>query len=267
MRKLSSILSVFIISIIAVSAATPLLPGGKWRVHDKDRPLPEVVKPGTASTQDAPGKPPADAIVLFDGKDLSQWIQKKTIKEKGKPDKKIEREPIWKVENGRCQIVAKTGWIETKEGFGSCQLHLEWMTPDPKGKKGQKRSNSGVFLMGLYEIQILDSYKNRTYADGQAGAIYGQYPPLVNASRAPGEWQTYDIVFEAPEFKDGKVVKPAFATVLHNGVLVQNHQSFQGPTVWRKLARYKPHPGKLPLKLQDHGDPVSFRNIWIRPLD
>lgn len=255
------------LSILTACAKTPLLPDSKWRVHDPARPKPEVVEPGTCSTQNKPGKPPSDAIVLFDGKDLSKWIQKKTIKRKGKPNKHITRDPLWKVEDGCMQIDGDTGSIETKKGFGSCQLHVEWSAPPPRGKHGQKRGNSGVFLMGRYEIQVLDSYKNTTYADGQAAAIYGQYPPLANACRPSGKWQTYDIVFESPEFEDGELVRPAYATVFHNGVLIHHHKALQGPTVHKKLAKYRPHSDKLPLRLQDHGDPVRYRNIWIRPLD
>jgi len=160
-----------------------------------------------------------------------------------------------------------TGDIVTKEGFGSCQLHVEWRAPDPQGKSGQSRSNSGVFLMDRYEIQVLDCYENKTYADGQAGAVYGQTPPLVNACRKPGEWQCYDIIFTAPKFEGDKLVSPAYFTVLHNGVLIQNHTEVQGPTVWRKLAEYRPHADKLPIRIQDHSGQVSYRNIWIRPLE
>ena len=157
--------------------------------------------------------------------------------------------------------------IYTKQGFGDCQLHVEWATPEKVEGHGQGRGNSGVFMMGLYEIQILDSYDNPTYFDGQAAGIYKQRPPLVNACRKPGQWQTYDIIFEAPRFgKQGKLVRPAFVTFLHNGVLVQNHFQIQGTTSWDQAPKYTAHPSKLPLALQYHGNPVRFRNIWIREL-
>src|SRR5687768_680566 len=227
---------------------TPFLPGGKWRVHDGSRPQPRVVDPGT------PGAPPADAIVLFDGKDLSKW------QNNGSPAK-------WKVENGYFEVVRNTGTLETKESFsGDCQLHVEWMAPNPPRGSSQGRGNSGVFLMGRYEIQVLDSYESKTYPDGQAASIYGQHPPLVNASRKPGEWQSYDILFTGPRFKDGKVARPAYATVLHNGVAVHHHAELIGPMAHKVIAPYTPHGEKGPIGLQDHGDPVRFRNIWIREL-
>lgn len=248
MFKFGSALVVSMLVCASCLAANPMLPGGKWRVHDTKRPKPEVVEPGTPSTQQKTGRAPSDAIVLFDGTDLSEW-----------------RGGNWKIEDD--YMTVSKGDLKTKKKFGSCQLHVEWAAPKMSEEEGQGRGNSGVFLMGRYEIQVLDCYENETYADGYAGAIYGQYPPLVNACREPGEWQTFDIIFEAPEFEDGELVEPAYATVLHNGVLVQNHVAFQGPTVWKKLARYSEHPSKLPLKLQEHGDPVRFRNIWIRPLE
>jgi len=234
---------------------TPMLPGSQWHVHDPNRPQPRVVEPGTCSTQDRPGRPPSDAIVLFDGQDMSQWIGRD-----GGPAR-------WKVENGTMEVVPGTGNIETKEHFGDCQLHIEWATPAEVKGDSQSRGNSGVFLMGKYEIQVLDSYNNRTYADGHAGAIYGQYPPLVNASRKPGEWQTFDIFFVAPRFEGDELVSPAYITVVHNGVLIHHHQAILGPTGHRILASYdEPHGPKGPLMLQDHRDPVRYRNIWIRPL-
>jgi len=233
----------------AAAAQTPT----KWKPHDMNRPVPAVVDPGTASTQETPGKPPSDAIVLFDGKDLSQWQMKD-----GSPAK-------WKVANGYMETVPKAGYIFTKKSFADYQLHLEFATPTPAEGSGQDRGNSGVFLMGLYEIQVLDSYNNRTYADGQAGAVYGQYPPLVNASRKPGEWQTYDIVFHPSHFtSEGKLVRLGRVTVLHNGVLVQDNVEIQGPTVTGEPD--KPHADKLPLGLQDHNHPVRYRNIWLREI-
>lgn len=234
---------------------TPFLPDSKWRVHDGNRPQPRVVTPGTFSTQDQPGVPPSDAVILFDGTDLSQWI---SSRDRG--------EARWKVENGYMEVVAGTGDIETKEHFGDCQLHLEWCAPTMVRGEGQGRGNSGVFLMGLYEIQVLDCYQNPTYPDGTTAAIYGQYPPLVNACRKPGEWQTYDIIWEAPRFEGDRLVRPAYVTVLHNGIVVHNHTPLFGPTTHRQILPYRPHPPVGPLRLQDHGDPVRFRNIWYRVL-
>ena len=233
---------------------TPMLPGGKWRVHDGDRPQPRVVDPG-GSTPEAPGRPPSDAVVLFDGTDLSGWVGR-------------DGEAQWKVENGCMEVVGGTGNILSREQFGDCQLHLEWAEPAEVQGDSQGRGNSGVFLMDKYEIQVLDGYDNPTYADGQCGAIYGQYPPLVNASRPPGEWQSYDIVFEAPRWNaDGKLEKPAFITVLQNGVLLHHRQEILGPTGHRGAANYDtPHDPEGPLHLQDHGNPVRYRNIWMRRL-
>jgi hypothetical protein len=227
----------------------------KWKIHDPDRPLPAAIDSGTASTQDSPGHPPSDAIVLFDGKDLSKWAHKDGSAAK------------WKVENGYFEVVPKTGYIYTRDTFGDCQLHVEFSEPSPAKGESQDRGNSGVFLQGLYETQVLDSYQSKTYADGQAGAIYGQYPPLVNASRPPGQWQTYDIVFHGPRFdKDGKLVRLARETVFHNGVLVQDNVELSGPTAHGKRPPYEPQPEKLPLALQDHNHPVRYRDIWIREL-
>jgi len=227
----------------------------KWKIHDPDRPVPPVVDPGTWSAQDLPGRPPSDAVVLFDGKDLSKWAHKDGSAAK------------WKVENGYAEVVAKTGYIYTREAFGDCQLHVEFSEPVPPKGESQERGNSGVFLMGLYEIQVLDSYENKTYADGQAAAVYGQYPPLVNASRPPGQWQTYDIVFHGPRFdKDRKLLRPARVSVLHNGVLVQDNVELSGPTANKARPPYAPHEEKLTLALQEHGNSVRFRNIWIREL-
>jgi hypothetical protein len=225
----------------------------KWGIHDTTRPQPPVVDPGPAGP---PAPVPSDAVVLFDGKDLSAWTTTK-----GEP-------AAWLVRDGYMEVVKKAGGIRTKQGFGSCQLHVEWMTPSPAVGSDQDRGNSGVFLMDVYEVQVLDTYGNKTYADGMAGAIYGQYPPLVNASRKPGEWQSHDIVFHAPRFDDrGAVVSPARMTVFHNGVLVQDDEELTGPTGHKSRPPYKPHADRMPLSLQDHGHPVRFRNIWIRELE
>ena len=250
-RTFSSLTAVLLISLVQLSTAQAPM---KWKIHDPNRPLPPVIDPGTASTQETPGRAPSDAVVLFDGKDLSRWADKD-----GKPAK-------WKVENGYAEVVAQSGYIYTRDSFGDCQLHVEFAEPSPGVGESQERGNSGVFLMGQYETQVLDSYQNKTYVDGQAAAEYGQYPPLVNAARPPAQWQTYDIIFHRPHFKDGKVTQPARVTVLHNGVLVQDNVELTGPTAHGERPPYKPGPDKLPLALQDHGDPVRYRNIWIREL-
>jgi hypothetical protein len=239
---------------------TPHLPGGKWRVHDLNRPRPRIVAPGTESSQQQPGRPPSDAIVLFDGKDLSQW---QALAEKGGSQRIAAN---WKVENGYFEVTPGSNDHFTKEKFGDIQLHVEWAAPSKIESNSQGRGNSGVLLMGRYEIQVLDSYDNVSYADGQAASMYGQYPPLVNAARPPGQWQTYDIVFEAPRFENGKVVRPAYVTVLHNGVLVHHRRAFMGPMKHRVLTQYEPHEAEAPLGLQAHGNPVRYRNIWVRRL-
>lgn len=228
---------------------TPVLPGSTWRVHDKHRPVPAIVAPGPAPAQAGPV--PADATVLLKAGDASAWNQG------GKP-------VTWKFD-GDALVVTGGGNIETNAAFGDCQMHLEFATPPAEGES-QGRGNSGLFLMGRYEVQILDSFNNRTYADGQCAALYGQYPPLVNAARAPGEWQTYDLVFRAPRFDGERLVSPARITLLHNGVLVHDNQEFLGATQHRAVATYAAHEAKLPIGLQDHGNPMRFRNIWIRPL-
>lgn len=214
-------------------------------------PVPKIITPVIGN------KPPSDALVLFDGKDLSQWQTEKD----GSPAK-------WKLEKDGAMTVQKgTGNIQTRQGFSSCQLHVEWRTPSQMEGEGQGRGNSGIFLMGLYELQILDSYNNATYSNGQAGSIYKQHIPLVNASLKPGEWQEYDIIFTAPTFKaDGTLASPARFTVLHNGVLIQNNVEVKGSTVYIGQPSYKAHSDKEPIVLQDHGNPTSFRNIWIREL-
>jgi hypothetical protein len=231
---------------------TPLIPGTNWHVHDGERPQPRIVTPG-----EKPGDAPSDAVVLFDGKDLSKW---KMEKDGG--------EAAWKVEDGYAEVVPKTGYMVTKEQFGpDFQLHVEWAEPNPPQSESQGRGNSGVFLFGIYEIQVLDCYENKTYPDGQTGSIYAQKPPLVNACRPPGQWQSYDIICEGPRFNDdGTVAKKMIVTVLHNGVVVQNHYELIGQTQHKKGGPYVKHPLQGPIKLQDHGNPVRFRNIWIREL-
>jgi hypothetical protein len=220
---------------------TPMLPGGQWHVHDSDRPAPAVVTPAAN-----PGGAPADAIVLFDGRSTDAWTA-----ERG----------AWPVADGAMTIPsrAQSGGesnLVSKQSFGDVQLHLEFRSPNPPTKSSQDRGNSGIWFMQRYEVQILDGYQNPTYADGTVGAAYGWKPPLVNAARRPGEWQSYDIVFERPRFAaDGKLIRPAYVTAFLNGT-----------TVWRQVASYKPHPDAAPLQLQDHDSPVSFRNIWVRPL-
>lgn len=230
---------------------------GGIMVHETDpaiQPQPPIVTPGEA------GGPPSDAVVLFDGTDLANW--KST--QPGEATK-------WVVEDGAMRPTPHSGMVESKAQFGSCQLHIEWQTPAKVEGSSQGRGNSGVFLMGQYEVQILDSYDNITYPDGQAAALYGRSKPLVNASRPPGTWQTYDIIFHRPTFDaDGKVRRKATFTVLHNGVLVQDHVTLHGGTGWNGPHASTPYPvhgDKGPLTLQDHGNPVCFRNIWVRELE
>lgn len=229
------------------------------KVHEEDQnkqPLPPVVTPGAEV-----GAPPSDAVVLFDGTEKTfqaNWVDMK------------DGESKWKVAEGAMESVRGAGYVRSKEEFGSCQLHIEWASPSKVQGSSQGRGNSGVFLMGQYEVQVLDSYENTTYADGQASALYGRSKPLVNASRKPGEWQTYDIIFHRPQFdQDGKVTKRATFTVLHNGVLVQDHVVLSGGTGWdgpHSASEYKAHADKGPISLQDHGNPVRFRNVWVREL-
>lgn len=260
MRTVSLIASLFLIAAAPLSADDNSHRADltRWKISDRSRPLPPVVTPATPatpSTPQSPRKAPSDATVLFDGTDLSKWQNNK-----GGPAK-------WKVVDGAIVIVPGTGDIHTAQSFGDCQLHVEWAEPNPPHDKDQGRGNSGVYLMSLYELQVLDSYQNTTYADGQAGAVYAQTPPLVNACLPPGQWQTYDIVWHGPRFAaDGKLLRPARITVLQNGVLVQDHTELTGPTDYMKRPPYKPHPEKMPLLLQDHDQPVRFRNIWIREI-
>jgi hypothetical protein len=243
------------VSLTLAGPQSSLVPEIKWPIHDRARPAPPVITPGTSSTQAEAGKPPSDAVVLFDGKDLNNWQSAK-----GGPAQ-------WTVGDGYFATKPGSGDIETKQAFGDCQLHVEWASPNPPHGEDQDRGNSGVYLMGLYEVQVLDSYHSKTYPDGQAAAVYGQYPPLVNACRPPGQWQTYDIVFRGPRFDSaGKLLRPATVTVIQNGVLVQDHVTLTGPTAHGVRPPYHATPEKLPLKLQDHNHPVRFRNIWIREL-
>ncbi len=241
---------------VALTATLPGAPDPRWLGHDRERPSPPVVNPGTVGTQDQPGVAPSDAVVLFDGKDGTQWVAMD-----GSPTK-------WVVKNGALECMPGSGYVRTLQSFGDCQLHIEWAAPTPPQGTSQGRGNSGVFFgHDRYEIQVLDSYENQTYADGSAASVYGQYPPLVNASRPPGQWQTYDIIWTAPRFDaEGKLVAPAYATVFLNGVLVQDHVELTGPTSWVGRAPYKAHPERLPISLQDHGNPVRYRNIWVREL-
>jgi hypothetical protein len=247
-------------AVAALGAATAsrgfAQPDPNWIDHDRDRPSPLVVTPAAPSTPAQAGKAPSDAVVLFDGKDLSSWCAMD-----GSPSK-------WIVRDGYMECVKGSGYIRTLRNFGDCQYHIEWATPTPAHGEGQGCGNSGVFFgLTRYEVQVLDSYGNKTYADGSAGAIYGQYPPLVNACRPPGEWQTYDIVYTAPRFEaDGKLLSPARLTIFHNGVLIQNNVTLTGPTDWINRDPYSAHPEKQPLSLQDHGNPVRYRNIWVREL-
>ena len=232
-------------------------PSGRWMVHDETRPAPPVVTPGVCGQQ-TPAPPPSDAVVLFDGKDLSNWVDTK-----GEPSK-------WVVRDGYMESVKGAGYIRSKQEFGSVQLHVEFATPSTVVGTGQGRGNSGVFLQGKYEVQVLDSYENTTYPDGQVGALYGRAVPLANASCKPGQWQTYDIVYHRPTFDaSGKVARKAVFTVVHNGVLIQDHVTLEGGTDWlgpHAVSEYAPHPDKGPVMFQDHNNPVRFRNVWVREL-
>jgi hypothetical protein len=238
---------------------TPIIPGTSWHVHDGTRPQPRVVTPGTNFSELA--SPPADAVVLFDGKDLSKW-------QNGRGDM-----PNWRVADGYFET-GRGGGIRTRDKWADFQLHLEFATPIRVQGSGQGRGNSGVLINGMYEVQVLDSYNNPTYPDGQAGAMYGQTPPLVNASRPPGEWQTYDILFESPRWDaEGNLVKKANLTVLHNGLVLHHKREYLGATdgiggvPHKALAKYpQPHPPEVFIELQDHGNPVRYRNIWIRKM-
>lgn len=230
---------------------TPLIPGTTWHVHDGERPQPPIVTPSQN------GAPPSDAIVLFDGTSLDKWV---STRDAAQP-------APWKlVEDDAMEVLPRSGDIQTKAAIGSCQLHLEFASPAEVNGNGQGRGNSGVFFMGVYEVQVLDCYDNPTYPDGTTGGIYGQFPPLANVCRPPAHWNVYDFIWNAPEFDGDHLVKPAKATVLLNGVVLHHAQELQGPTQHKATTQYVPHASAAPLKLQDHGDAVRFRNIWYRPL-
>ncbi|HQL74932.1 MAG TPA: DUF1080 domain-containing protein [Phycisphaerae bacterium] len=250
-------------SVLAVAAAVVAGPfygdppdeNHPWAVHDDNRPQPPVVTPGTCSTQEQAGKPPSDAVVLFDGKDLSKWESDKGEKTK------------WIVKDGAMECVPGSGYIRTKEQFGDCQLHVEWAAPKDVKGDSQGRGNSGIFPMGVVEVQVLDNYNNPTYADGFAASVYGINPPMANALRPPGQFNTYEIIFRRPIFKGDKCIDPGYLTVYVNGVLVQDHTSLEdGGGGHKNRSKPRPFPEAGPLKLQDHGNPVRFRNIWYRPL-
>jgi hypothetical protein len=237
-------------SFLALSVCAQDRRGGDPKLSEVWTPEPKKVTPGKTQAD-----PPSDAIILFDGKDASQWVDT------------AGRAIKWKVENGAMTVVAREGGIKTKQKFGDCQLHIEWRAPAEVKGEGQGRGNSGIFLMERYELQVLDSYVSKTYANGQAGSIYKQLPPMVNSTRPPGEWQTYDVIFTAPRFyENGSVKSQATITVFHNGVLVQNNSTIWGSTQYIGIATYEKHGEKESISLQDHGNPVSYRNIWIREL-
>ena len=252
-------------ALLALAAALPLaaqkpnlnpVPGdpSPWPQHSRTRPEPPVVTPGPYR---GPEAPPSDAIVLFNGKNLDGWRSADSTRSAAK----------WKVENGDMVIAPGTGDIATTRGFGDMQLHIEWSAPTPPVGEDQDRGNSGVFLMSTYEIQVLDSYHSKTYPDGQAGAVYGEYPPLANVNRPPGDWQVYDIIFHRPHFdSNGNATQPARVTVIQNGIVIQDNVTILGPTTNGHRSAYLAHPDLMPLELQDHHHPVRFRNIWVREL-
>ncbi len=229
-----------------------------WAIHDMNRPQPARVEAGSFSSQDKPGTPPSDAIILFGGAaaDIEKW----------QADKQPAEPTKWEVKDSVLQCVPGSGYVRSKEEFSDCQLHIEWSAPSKVEGNSQGRGNSGVFLMGQVEVQVLDNYNNPTYPDGSASSIYGINPPLANPLRAPGEWQTYDIIFRRPIFKDGKELDPGYITVFVNGVLTQDHTPLEGGGGHMKRSSPRAFPEKGPLKLQDHGNPVRYRNIWYRPL-
>jgi hypothetical protein len=239
-----------IVFAVLLLFATKVLAQTDPKLTEVWQPEPKVIQPGKT-----PQDPSSDAIVLFNGKDFSQWV------------KGNNEPPGWKLEGDAMTVQKNSGEIKTKRSFGDCQLHIEWKTPAVAVGEGQERGNSGIFLMGRYEVQVLDSYDNRTFSNGQAGSIYKQHIPLVNACRGPGEWQSFDIIFIAPVFKDdGSLQSPGRFTVFQNGVLIHNNVEIKGTTVNEGQPSYKKHNAKEPIRLQDHGEPVSYRNIWVREL-
>jgi Domain of Unknown Function (DUF1080) len=241
-----------LVAILVADEVRNVVTHSRWLQHDINRPKPPVVGP---AGEYAAAAVPKDAVILFDGTSLDAWRTPE-----GTPAR-------WKVSDGFMEVAPGTGPIQTKGRFGDVQLHVEWASPNPPVGKGQDRGNSGIFLMGDFELQVIDSYQADTYADGQAGAIYGQYPPLANASRPPGEWQTYDIAFRRPRFdKAGKLLEPARFTLIHNGILIQNNEELWGGTNWLEPAPYDSQADRGPIELQDHGHKVRFRNIWLREL-
>jgi len=236
---------------------TPMLPDLPWHVHDPARPHPQQIRPSGT-----PGGPPSDAVVLFDGGDLSRWNQRGRGADAGK-----FVDARWKVGDGWFEVAPNTGDLLSREKFGDCQIHVEWSSPTEIHANSQGRGNSGVLIMSRYEMQVLDAWDNPTYADGEASAIYGQWPPLVMPARRPGEWNTYDIAFEAPRFDGEKLVRPAFVTLFYNGVVVHNRKEILGAMVYRKVATYTAHGAEEPLMLQDHHNPVRYRNIWVRRMN
>jgi Domain of Unknown Function (DUF1080) len=241
---------------------TPMIPGSPYNVHQGDRPQPRIVTPAPSFSHGAVA--PSDAVVLFDGTDLSKWQR----------GGRGGGEPQWVIKDGYMEVVRRGGAIRTKDKFADFQLHLEFATPSNVQGSGQGRGNSGVMINGMYEVQVLDSYQNTTYPDGQAGAIYGQTPPLVNASKPPGEWQTYDIIFESPRWDEaGQLIKKANVTVIHNGAVLHHKREYIGMTDGiggvrhTDLGEYRqPHPPEMYIELQDHSNPVRYRNIWIRSI-
>jgi 3-keto-disaccharide hydrolase len=251
MRKQISLTRLFVFTCMAIAVIACASVAFRTMTQiPEPKDEPKIIDPGNATHA------PSDAIVLFDGKDLSQWS---SAKNGGAPQ--------WEIQDGAVVIKAGTGDLKTKRDFEDFQLHIEWATPAEVKGNGQERGNSGIYLQGLYEVQVLDSFNNKTYFYGQAGSVYKQYPPLVNACRKPGEWQAYDIIYHAPIFGEGdKVKKKATVTVLHNGVLIQDNVEIYGPTTHEPVFPvYKRH-GKGPIVLQDHGNPTRFRNIWLREL-